>query len=507
MSGHQPWRRGLRWTAGAIAAAVVAASCSSADPTPDPTADSATDLGATTSSSAVGPATQPNPLETTTSTPPTEPELTGFFAPIAEPTGAREPFAAYANAGALADPSFYPIGVWWQFPWQAAAYRDRGVNTYIWPASVQFMCGADARSWCLEGIIDAGMNLVVLRDEYTTAPTVESSVIAWFTCDEPDIIEFSRKNCGSRGVTYDEVIADLAAADPTRPLYTNFSDGLARPEVISDTENFDLNWLDGLWDSSNPAGDPDPGPAESKADFLSNLLPVWCESSAFKSTDAYWFSSDSRQGPIWYYGRNVRTAHDRCGADHPIMNAVETAAQGTSGTGTPVDPQPADVTAMVYSSVAAGASGILYFPQRTDNGGSVQSGSTFLSNPHSFDVSPEITDPAMYETLSGINHTLAFLGPVLNSDRVEPHFLDLADEEGVVDVLVKQYQGEVFIVAITREGAATLEVDLGPLGIDGAVAYAVNGTGGDDREIAVAGGLLTDGLAPLVPVIYRVTPE
>ncbi|MCP3911470.1 MAG: hypothetical protein GY713_11000 [Actinomycetia bacterium] len=496
MSGHQSWRRGLRWTAAAITAAVVAASCSSADPT----VGSGTDPGATTSSSA-----QTNPLETT-STSTTESALTGFHAPIAKPTGARGPFAAYANAGALADPSFYPIGVWWQYPWQAAAYRDMGVNTYIWPDSVGNMCGAEARSSCLEGIIDAGMNLVVYRDEYTTAPAVESSVIAWFTCDEPDIIEFARKNCGSLGVTYDEVIIDLAAADPTRPLYTNFSDGLARPEVSTGTELFDLNWLDGLWDSSNPADDPDPGPAESGADFLSDLLPVWCESSAFKSTDAYWFSSDSRQGPIWYYGRNVRTAHDRCGADHPIMNAVETAAQGTSGTGTPVDPQPADVMAMVYSSVAAGASGILYFPQRTDNGGSVQTGSTFLSNPHSFDVSPEITDPAMYETLSGVNHTLEFLGPVLNSGRVERGFIDLAEEEGVVDVLVKRYQGEVFIVAITREGAATLEVDLGSLGIDGGVAYAVNGTGGDEREIAVEGGVLADDLAPLVPVIYRVTP-
>ncbi|MCP5029996.1 MAG: hypothetical protein GY929_27325 [Actinomycetia bacterium] len=496
--------RRFKWMGGLVVALLAAVGCSSGTPHPDEAVDTPT----TTSSSVstVSPTSAATPLASTT-TVATEPLTTGFFAPLAPADGERPEFARYPNAGALADPTFYPIAVWWQYPWQAAAYGEMGVNTYIWPDTEGFMCSADTRARCLEGIVDAGMQLVVVRDSFTTAPAIESSVIAWFTCDEPDIIEFSRKNCGGAGVTYDDVIVDLAVADPTRPIYTNFSDGLARPELDTDAERFSLAWLDGLWDQSNPVDDPDPGPAESRDDFLDRLLPTWCEASGLKSTDAYWFSSDSRQGPIWYYGRNITTAKERCGPDHPIMNAVETAAQGTSGTGTPVDPSPGDVVAMVYSSVAAGADGILYFPQRTDNGGSVRGGSTFLSNPHWFDAAPEITDPGMYDTLRAANETLGFLAPVLNSGPVDTSELGLGDERGVVDVLVRQHGGEVFLVSIPRQGPATLDIDLSPLGIDGAVVHVVTGLGSDEREMVITEGRLADDLAALTPSIYRVVPS
>ncbi len=496
--------RRFGWVVVVIAALLVAASCSSGSSDLDDA--TGVDPATTTSASVSPPTTRDTPHSGTTSDD-TEPAPTSFFAPLAPPEGPRSAFARYSNAGALADPAFYPIAVWWQFPWQAAAYREMGVNTYVWPDTERNMCGPNLRARCLEGIADAGMQLIVYRDSFSTDPAVESSVIAWFTCDEPDIIEWARKNCGAPDVVYDDVIVDLAAADPTRPLYTNFSDGLARPELDTPEERFDLNWLDGLWDRSNPADDPDPGPPESREDFLDTLLPAWCEANGLKSSDAYWFSSDSRQGPIWFYGRNITTAKQRCGPDHPIMNAVETAAQGTSGTGTPVDPAPADVVAMVYSSVAAGADGILYFPQRTNNGGSVQEGSTFLSNPRSFDVAPEITDQAMYDALRGINETLGFLAPVLNSGPVDTSLLALGDEAGLIDVLVRQYDGEVFLVAITRDGSATLDIDLAALGVDGATAYVVTGLGADEREIAVSGGRLVDDLEPLTPAIYWVVPN
>lgn len=282
---------------------------------------------------------------------------------------------------------FFPIGVWLQDPNRerngrknAVNYKNAGINTFI--GQWEFPVRPDSASR-LATMREQGM-YVLAGDEVTTEAVTKGTlsgaegVTGYHLGDEQDM------STNPKHITPDEVIEQakkIKALDPSRPLYNNWGKAFAL-----------YPWV---------------GAHDDEAGLKRYCSEVDISSSDYyAATDGY--EPAEKHLPV-YYGQAVRNVRNLCGPTKPAWGFVETGHPFADAPGnwppfsTNGTIEPAAVEQAVWSMLAHGANGIVYFVHDFFPGGLTEDGL--------FD------HPETLRTVTAVNAEIKKLAPVLNAQR------------------------------------------------------------------------------------------
>jgi len=139
--------------------------------------------------------------------------------------------------GLSEDPSFFPVGVWYQDPELAAEFAQIGVNTYIglWD-------GNDSNS--SQMLREAGIIAVAPQDQYGLASYNQGTIRAWHnTDDEPDIGPLDESGVRIHPIFPIPPLTVLSDYQRMKmraslPVYVNFGPGVAFSSRESGAERY-----------------------------------------------------------------------------------------------------------------------------------------------------------------------------------------------------------------------------------------------------------------------------
>jgi hypothetical protein len=360
---------------------------------------------------------------------------------------------------------FFPIGVWLQDPNRerdgrpnAVNYQRAGINTFI--GQWEFPSRADSASR-LATLRQHG--LYVLAGEDQAASAVKSGALpgaegltGYLMGDEQDM------STNPKHITPEEVSAfakKIRSIDPSRPIYNNWGKAFA------------LNpWVG--------AHDDEAG------------LRRYCSEVDISSSDYYAATDGYEPAQLHtppFYGRAVTNVRNLCGPAKPAWGFVETGHPFADNPGTwpPYSKdgtiEPAAVEQAVWSMLAHGANGIVYFVHDFRKGGLTEDGL--------FD------HPETVRTVTRINAEIRSLAPILNARR-QPTGLTAAG----ADATLRADADGWYVVAAENKGS-TGDVTLTVPAVAGASVEVV----GENRRIqADATGKFTDRFTGWGHHVYRV---
>lgn len=376
----------------------------------------------------------------------------------ADSISANQPLGAqgsvpYRGNGLSTDPSFFPIGVWYQDPVvDAQAFKTIGVNTFIGQQD-----GDTPDS--IAALRAAGMIAIAPQDTVSLEPSSGDVVKAWHdTADEPDIGPLDASGARIQPVvpvppsnvvaTYDS----LKAKGGGLPVYVNFGPGVAlngaeagarryEPYIQgADIVSFDIYPLNpGIYGRSTPM------PISLIADGVDHLR-AWAP-------------------------------------DKPVFAFIET----TDIDGDAPSPTPAQIRDEVWLALIHGANGIEYFCHEM----------------HPVLIADAcLRDPTTRQALAGVDAEVSSLAPVLNigSQAASPPDVEASFR---VDRTIREYGADTYVFAESvgqeSHGPVTFQVP----GIAGGAAQVI----GENRSIPVHDGKFTDHFQGQQVHLYRITPK
>jgi hypothetical protein len=378
------------------------------------------------------------------------------------------------------DPAFYPIGVWLQNPDRvrngqpnAINYKNAGVTHDVgissWP-------GCD---WCPneEDALVAGQWPAWLdaangagKARVDANPALAPWVRAWLLSDEADMAHSDPADTFAYPTNYRDYGAAMRALDPSRPTYSNFGKGMS----IQDWVGYQY-WQPG-------------GTGTYEGD-----MALYCQSSDIVSADYYgwtdqWEPADYKGA--WTYGQVIDSIRHYCGPDKLALGFVETGHPDGSTADNSNWITPDELEASVWSIVAHGGNGWVYFAHNFLSTGMVEDGL--------FD------DPAMTARVTAVDAAVKALASVLNAQS-QPG-VSVVSTNGIP--VAYQYKpavsGSRYIVAQadgdrTHTGSGATTATFTVAGMADGTAEVV----GEGRTVPIVAGQLVDAFAAYGHHVYR----
>jgi len=354
------------------------------------------------------------------------------------------------------DPNYFPIGVWYQEPSTAEAYKALGVNLFV----------ALPRGAQPGPLAAAGMGVFYLGAHKQVAnPAERKSLLAkwgsltraWGQIDEPDN---AQPLPGKKGygpcVPPPEVVKvydQYRKSDPTRPVY------LGVGKSVDDNKTHMRGVCTGHY------GD----------------YPQYIRGSDIVSYDSYPINV---RKPLWYVAKGMDELRSWAHYRKPVYEDVETTAiQATAG-----KPTPAQVKSEVWMIIIHGGMGIIYF--------------CHIFTP-ALDPAGLLHEPAMSREVRAIDQQILRLAPVLNTPPVA-NGVRVASTNGMtpVDTMLKRWRGStyLFTVAARPGGPTTASFTLRDC-----PAHATATVLGESRTIPIVNGIFKDEFSkPYQVHIYRI---
>lgn len=350
------------------------------------------------------------------------------------------------------DPGFFPIAVWLQDPVDAAEYRKAGINLYVglWkgPSEEQ-----------LSQLRSAGMQTVCLQNEVGLKYKDDRIIVGWMHGDEPDNAQQPIVNGQwSPPILPEKIIDDykkIQAADPTRPVFLNLGQGVA-------------------WNNYVGRGVRRNHPEDYRE---------YAKGGDIVSFDIYPVTSNYPEikGNLWYVPGGVERLRTWTNSQKIVWNCIETTKIRAERRATPHE-----LRAEVWMSLIHGSMGIVYFV-------------------HEWmpvtDTRKLLHDPEMLEAVTLLNSQIHGLAPVINSPTV--HFgteVTTSRPDIPVDVMVKRYDGAVYLFAAGMRNGATSASFL----VSGVPEQATAEVIGEGRSIEVVKGVFRDAFEPYGVHLYKI---
>lgn len=379
-----------------------------------------------------GPTATPTPTTSPTGTPSPTGSPTGT--PTPSPTGTPPPangqftpaYWSQWSAGPPASASYVPLAVWDQNPERerngitnAINYRNAGINTFIGnfgapdgnsQARLTLVQSAGMQYW-----MDAGSP----GDAATELGLSSTTRSAMMLGDEQDM----------QGVNVAQFSANAAAvgaADPSRPTYNNWG------------KCFSLYpwWCDGLATGGQTM-------QQALMQLCSNVDVV--SSDYYPATDGYEPADEHTPA---FYGAGVRNTLSLCGGGtRPVLGFIETGHPGGDseeswpGFSDASGILPSTVVAGVWSELANGANGIIYFVHDFNAGGGFTEDGLF-------------DHPATLAAVAAMNQQIQSMATMLNA----PRQLTGLTVTGADATLRRNAQGSYVIAASTSPGVSTVGI-------------------------------------------------
>jgi len=358
------------------------------------------------------------------------------------------PYASWPN-GPDTDTAHFPVGVWFQSPSNAEAYRQIGVNLYVglWKGPTQAQ---------LDALTAAGMQTICALNDVGRQNLNNSTIVAWMHGDEPDNAQANPEGGWGGAVPLASIQSDydsLRTVDPSRPIWLNLGQGVANDE-----------WV---------------GRAAPREDY-----PEYVAGTDIVSFDVYPVSGirkDDGERFLWYVAKGVDSLRVWGGEEAIVWNVIETTRINSDH-----GPTPQQVRTEVWMSIIHGSQGIVYFAHEW--------------NPV-FREARLLEDEAMRQGVSAINEQIHRLAPILNagSGNVEVSVVS-SDPQVPVDVMVREVDGELYVFAVGMRLASTSAT----FSIDGAKLSRVTVVD-EDRTLQSEAGAFTDHFDPYDVHIYHLS--
>jgi hypothetical protein len=363
----------------------------------------------------------------------------------------RGPYGPWSRGpGPGAD--FFPIAVWLQAPAKAGLYRAAGFNLYVglWngPTDEQ-----------LSQLKEAGMRVICGQNAVGLRHLDDPTIVGWMHGDEPDNAQSlgSGKGYGPP-VPPAKIVADyerIRAADPSRPILLNLGQGVA-------------------WDGWHGRGIRTNHPED---------YPEYVKGCDIASFDIYPATHSHPQvaGNLWYVARGVERLRDWTQGKKIVWNCIEcTQIQHDTR-----KPTPQQVRCEVWMSIVHGSTGLIYFVHEWKP---------------KFNESALLSDSAMRDAVTRINHRIVALAAVLNSPTV-PNGAKAQPVNGDVPVatMVKKHDGAVYLFAVAmRQGQTRARLSI--QGLSGRHTVEVLDEG---RTLEAIDGAFEDDFKPWDVHLYR----
>lgn len=361
-----------------------------------------------------------------------------------------------AVASQAADPipaDLFPVGVYWQPTYSFDLWKSRGINTVIGfydkPADMEAFNQA---------AVSRGLWMIRNPRANPADDKNQKYLLAWSHADEPDI----------NGVAVATLAANYAkwkAADPTRPVITNFSGQNAMYQLDGLTDKLYQEYIKSTdW----VANDVYPVTAWNHADWID-------KNTKYNASDA-----SNNFGLPFTPGNSVDKLRALSNGKKQFAY-IETSFQnlGTGPSAGARSATAAEVRGETWDAIIHGAKGIIYFPQSF--------------HPDTSDGTPKDVAAEMTKT----DATIARYAAVINSDSdagSNPMTLT-----GSLEGSWRIYQGKVYYFVLNFSHTAT----------NGA-HVALNGIGGlgvdvadESRSLLLNAGTITDNFAPYQLHIYE----
>jgi hypothetical protein len=364
-------------------------------------------------------------------------------------TRAQSPYSGWPN-GPSADPSFFPIAVWYQNAKNAAAYAAIGVNTYV---ALQ-----DGPTDEVLGLLrTAGIRAVAHQGEEGLKHLDDPTIAAWMHGDEPDNAQETPEGSYGPAIPPQKIIDDYHAIqqrDPTRPVLLNVGQQVANDE-----------WY-------GRGCEVTAYPEYTKA----------CDVVSYDVYPVVGIDKPDGENYLWYVAKGVDRLRRWAGYKKPVWNCIEC----THISQPEEKAMPHQVKVEVWMSLIHGSAGIIYFchefkPEFNDAG--------------------LLADAEMSAMVKAINRQIVDLAPVLNAPTVDDAALVTTMNPLVpIDLMAKQHGGALYVFAAgmrNAEAAGRFRIP----GVENGAAEVL----GEGRTLEVQGREFRDTFAPYDVHLYKIT--
>lgn len=362
-----------------------------------------------------------------------------------------------ARPGAwLDDPAVFPIAVWLQAPANAPRYKHAGVNLYVglWRGPTEDQLAELKRH---------DMRVICSRNRAGLAHRDDPLIVGWMHGDEPDNAQSRRDGRGyDPPILPARIVEDyqrLKQADPSRPVLLNLGQGVA--------------W-DGWYGRGVRTNHPEDYPEYVRG----------CDIASFDIYPACHDHPDVA-GKLWMVAEGVSRLRQWSEGTKRVWNCIECTrisnpnAKATSR----------QVKAEVWMSLVRGSTGIIYFVHQFQP---------------EFIEAGLLADAEMLAEVTAVNRQIHELAPVLNRPTITDGVTVTSSNADVfVEALVKRHEGATYVFAVgMRDGATTARFEVA--GVPGEARVEVLG---ENRAMAVNGGMFEDRFEPWGVHLYRVRNE
>ncbi|MBP7053312.1 MAG: hypothetical protein KBE65_20075 [Phycisphaerae bacterium] len=362
------------------------------------------------------------------------------------------PYAKWSR-GPGGGTDFFPIAVWLQSPHNAQRYLAAGINVYVglWKGPTDEQ---------LAQLQAAGMRVICSQNDVGLRHLDDPTIIGWMHGDEPDNAQSLGEGKGYGPPIVPEVIVadyeQIKSADPSRPILLNLGQGVA-------------------WDGWHGRGVRTNHPED---------YPLYIQGCDIASFDIYPVVHDKPAvaGNLWYVAYGVERLVGWAQGQKIVWNCIEcTHIDNADHKATPQQ-----VRCEVWMSIIHGSTGLIYFVHEWKP---------------KFNEAALLSDAQMLEAVSGINHRIAALAPVLHSPTVvDGAKTQSANPEIPIATMVKKCEGAVYLFAVAmREGQTQAKLSI--QGLSGRHAVEVLDEG---RTLESTDGTFDDEFKAWDVHLYRV---
>jgi hypothetical protein len=366
---------------------------------------------------------------------------------------------SYSNwtHGPPSEPGFFPIAVWLQNPANGERYRKAGFNTYIglWKGPTEEQLGA---------LKKAGLRLICEQNEVALRHLDDPTIIGWMHGDEPDNAQALPKGAGwgppIAPKKIEQEYEHLRTTDHSRPVVLNLGQGVA-------------------WDAWYGRGSRSSHPED---------YPRYLAGCDIVSFDIYPAVHDHKDvaGKLWLVADGVQRLKEWSGGKKIVWNCVEC----THISNPDRKPTPKAVRAEVWMSLIHGSQGLIYFVHEF--------------KPR-FREAGLLDDPEMLDAVTGLNHQITRLAPILNTPTLDgAATVESANGDVPVVVMVKQFEGATYLMAVAmRDGTTTAAFTLKGSSLRKLSIEVID----ENRSLPMDGFTFRDHFESWDAHLYRITPE
>lgn len=389
-------------------------------------------------------------------------------------------YAQWPSMQAWNNPSLFPIGVWFESVLSQSDVnldKSAGLNTYV--------------------ELTSNTQMALIRDNGMYAITqgprsgYGSETVSWLISDEVDMRHgpgwdgwdgvdawgHCTSSPGGNGACGYTVSADLMDRQPKdgRPFYANYGKGVMMWESFAEAAGF----VNG---GTNPAGTKSFAQRTVSADMY-----FYTDPNLTAEIPNWWGYPQAEVRKAANYGDVIRRMRNLDGADGariPVLAFVEVGHPFSEADApTITGPQ---IRGAVWSSLIAGARGVLYFNHNF--------GGPCISQ----HVLRDQCGAAVRSDVTAVNTQIRELAPVLNTQTLEHTF------SPGMDTMLKWHAGSYYLFAMTKRATPTGQHTLTlPAGLDAASAEVLY----ENRTVPITGGVLTDTWSQEYGYhIYKITP-